>query len=399
MFGNSLSLIYHPILIPSKDDASQLAPEPPPIIDLTSMVSTPASESTDSTVQNMQDALHLDVEPGRAPEKDSSDNGQHINSVYTRESRATSPEPLPDDIMARIGAIMQRKELHQTPTTQSTASMIDDYLQMRAIETVRPSLPHRVPAQPSIPQPVKRTPAAYPPYQVPAEKGTVFVSIKLKPSILQLLDQVWESQSLIDVDYSRACPASEGYVEEADITISHETGIIVTNIHHVRQKPQPNSGEKTPLRRRVDAVSTMYEHLLVLVSEENPMGEYVTEASPSDTRAYLEFVKYTEKLNGVTCSLVAGSDGTLAHWILSLMCKHSDESIRLNGQLSGLDTALEIHFRRTGMNIATAKFLAQLVLDDGGLDALLSMSAAEQARQYASLGPKSLFKMRKMVKR
>lgn len=375
--------------------------EPTHTIDLTSSASTPASEDTASTIEKSQNAPMINEISSSS--MDAIDNMQEEQQCRpTMELRTTSPGPESDDIMSRVAAIMRRKDRQQAPTSQSTANMIDNFLEMRAIQTVPRSNPPPAPAlavQPPTPPPVKREVAPYPPYEVPAAKGIVFVSIKLKPFILESIDRVWEPQHLIDVDYSRACPTSKDYLEEADITISYKTGIIVTNIHQVRQKAPQNSGNKIPLHQRIDAVSTMYDNLTVLVSEENPLGEYVAEASPSDTRAYLEFAKYATKLGGVTCSLVSGSTETLSHWILSLLCKHSAESQRLVGQVPGIDTPMEIYLRRNGMNIAAAKLLARLLSDDGidSPDALCSVHATERAQRYAALGPKSVSKMMKIA--
>ncbi|OTA03987.1 hypothetical protein A9Z42_0045250 [Trichoderma parareesei] len=260
-------------------------------------------------------------------------------------------------------------------------------------------------------------PAPAPQFELPSEKASIIISVDLPRQILRRMESSWTPEKLIDMDYSRHNtqnwpPGASRPKEvmsplsfEADVSLSPSTGIVITNILKVRQRPLPGSQNLAPLRERVQKVSQKYETLIVLVSESNSQGEVMGTLVPSDTAAYADFVSFAVALDGdVDVQFVPGATGTMASWILAYMCRHSSECVALSRFLTSEETPWELLLRRAGMNVFAAKVLSKMLFQQAGqsgLAAFVNMPARERVTRYGALlgGEKVLLMTGKVLDR
>ncbi|KAM0432856.1 hypothetical protein ACHAPT_004558 [Fusarium lateritium] len=243
--------------------------------------------------------------------------------------------------------------------------------------------------------------APAPEFHLPTDVCRFIVSATLSRNILSQLDKSWPQLELVDRDFSQYnaviwSPGSAQRTEvasplsfEADISLCPSAGIIVTTLLKARQRPLPGSTVLTSLRERVQNVSAKYESLFILVSESNPMGEYVGSPSTSDLAAYADFVCFTASLQrGITTHLVSGAESTLSKWILSLMCRYSPQAKQFGNALDFHDTTWELFLRRAGLNINAAQVVSKALVSEYnnlGLANLLTMTVEERVSKYGEM--------------
>jgi hypothetical protein len=243
--------------------------------------------------------------------------------------------------------------------------------------------------------------APAPNLDIPQETCRYIVSLDLNRSTLSYLEKVWPQAELIDRDFSQYntvawSPGSAQRREiisslafEADISMSPGAGLILTTILKVKQKPLPGSSALTPFCERVRRVSEKYESLIILVSESNPLGEYVGSPTPSDISGYADFVRFTTSLRaGISTHLVSGCDETISKWALSIMSRYSLSAHQFGPFLDFRDGAWELFLRRAGLNISAAQIIAGLLASEygqGGLASFLSMRAEERVSKYGQI--------------
>ncbi|KAF9765859.1 hypothetical protein IL306_001784 [Fusarium sp. DS 682] len=243
--------------------------------------------------------------------------------------------------------------------------------------------------------------APAPNFDLPLETCRYIVSLNLSRNILSYIEKLWPQVELIDRDFSQYntvawSPGSAQRKEivsplafEVDISLSPGAGLILTTILKVKQKPLPGSTTLTPFRERVRLVSEKYECLFILVSESNPLGEYVGSPTASDVSGYADFVRFTTSLQaGISTYLVSGSDETLSKWTLSIMTRYSSSANQFGRFLDFRDGAWELFLRRAGLNISAAQVIAGLLVSEygqGGLASFLSMRAEERVGKYGQI--------------
>lgn len=322
--------------------------------------------------------------------------------------------------------------------TSATSILLHNFMELRGIK--RPRLNTQPPAasQPgdaspsklakglpgsnnykaTLPEVVKEMPPApAPQFELPSEKASIIISVDLPRQILRKMESSWTPEKLIDMDYSRHNtqnwpPGASRPKEvmsplsfEADISLSPSTGIVITNILKVRQRPLPGSQLPAPLRERVQKVSERYETLIVLVSESNSQGEVMGTLAPLDAAAYADFVNFAVALDGdVVVQFVPGATGTIASWILAYMCRYSSQCVALSRFLTSEETPWELLLRRAGMNVFAAKVLSKMLFQQAGqsgLAAFVNMPARERVTRYGALlgGEKVLLMTGKVLDR
>ncbi|WYZ46139.1 hypothetical protein EsH8_IX_000364 [Colletotrichum jinshuiense] len=245
--------------------------------------------------------------------------------------------------------------------------------------------------------------APCPPMEHSNNPPRIFISVTLPRHIISALRAKMPGIDLVDRDFTRYntwawSPGSTRRVElqsplsfEADVTPSPATGIILTTILKVRQKPLPGSKTQTSqLRERVMKVAPLYERLIVLVSEGQPAGEQVGPLSEADAKAYASFVAFACSVCS-RCSVrvmyVAGGSQTLADWTCALVSTHAKEaSSDVQQIIMSEETEWEVFLRRAGFNMFAAQVALAVVkgmhpADDEGqtLVRFLGMSPAERA--------------------
>ncbi|TGO82374.1 hypothetical protein BPOR_0846g00010 [Botrytis porri] len=143
---------------------------------------------------------------------------------------------------------------------------------------------------------------------------------------------------------------------EADIVISPSTGLILTTLQHIKQKPLPGHKTAVPIRDRLEKVSARYENLIILVASP------ATGMSDSDSIAWADFVGFTLKLpasvivNYIPVDKANSGNQSMAKYISYLIIQHSGD-ILLNPVLELLEqeSYWEIWLRRAGMNAYAAQ--------------------------------------------
>lgn len=322
-------------------------------------------------IRDQHEEFGLDSDTEAEPEIEtvSAHFGQDLPSSLDHKSLARSHVESPKTLEALIAgrekhdAPVENRPLLLSSVASNNADLLSRFMELRAIrkprlassniasdtETERHEPNKRGPA-PSVSktecsdreslQHLVKAPA--PKLALPQQKGVFMISVSLKRSILRSLEASWPHDQLLDRDnsaYVLAETDAESYasknisdrpIDEADITLTPAVGIIVTTLLRAKQRPLPTSRTLPPLRQRLIAVSQKYETLYVLISESNPAGDYLGSLSGSDLAAYSEFVRFACALDsGVITVLVAGSDGTMSKYILSLMGQHSPYTLDL----------------------------------------------------------------------
>ena len=234
---------------------------------------------------------------------------------------------------------------------------------------------------------VKLTDAPARAYQIPSHQCRFIVCLELYTvmKLAKSIEEMWPGVELLDRDFAKhnsvlwspgstkRQPAVSNLSFEADIIVSPATGIIMTTMALVRQKPLPNSATLPRIRERVARVSRLYERLVVIVAESAFLQLSENEAlhppSASDMSALAEFVSFTMSLDAeVIVHYVGGGRQTLLSWVVGCMCDFSGESKATNRLLISEESSWESILREMGMNVFAAQVTLG-VLGSGGENA------------------------------
>lgn len=184
--------------------------------------------------------------------------------------------------------------------------------------------------------------------------------------------------------------------DEADITISPGTGIVLTTLQKIRQCSLPGQAVRMIVRERVARVAPRYERLLILVSEDN-IRDYIANESgnvephivDSDYKAVVEFIGFCSTLKQDTQALfIAGKEEQLAEWIVAMMVKHAgvDTGVKLISE----ETTWELFLRRAGFNSFAAQAIlgelkGQSTAAEVGLTAFVKMSVEKRVERFEKM--------------
>lgn len=190
-------------------------------------------------------------------------------------------------------------------------------------------------------------------------------------------------------------PIVSSLAAEADFIVSPVTGIILTTLIKVIQKPLRGQKSKTAIQERVEKVSARYERLIVLVSQSNRVDES-TSLSSSECSSFAEFSGLVLGLNpNSQVYFVGGGEKTLAKWLVALIQRYSIEADGLQGLLISNETTWELIMRRAGMNA----YAAQIILAElkgisngdphgrfmGELQRFILMTPLERIEQFSGV--------------
>ena len=215
-------------------------------------------------------------------------------------------------------------------------------------------------------------PALAPTIVLPNTPPRVVVSSTVSMMVLNHLKQLVPGIELImRSPLDLHCSDSAPKVHEADIAVSPATGILLTTMINLRQKPVPiHQGASSIVaakatdnfRRTTANVACRHSRLIVLVSENNKHSETASSISQADANALAELQGFAAALRGtaiVQVIYVGGGVETLAKWITAIICQyHPAEGQPFRNYLLSVETMWEVFLRRAGMNA----FAAQLVL-------------------------------------
>lgn len=370
-----------------------------------------------------------DIEELESVESTSNDTAPHNSGLTAAhehiliEKRQSSPTR--DRDLQSICRSLRRKAvddgniiLPRSKDASATSTLLEGFMDLRAVKRPRICPPgdsvtttateklvkgpfYTMNKQPPLVNEPKQElfPASAPDIDIPKDKGTCIISLTLEREILRQLEGSWPPNMLLDRDYSQhdamiwspgtALPEKvvSPLTFEVDISLAPSTGVIVTTLLKVKQKALPGSKAQTPLRERVQRISHIYESLVVLVSESNPAGEFVGNLSSLDMGAYADFVRFTAALDGdVKAYLVPGANKTLSKWILSLMCRHSTQSVALARFISAEEMTWELFLRRAGMNVIAAQVLSRSLFEEFGAEGLAQFLLMPQHTRVSKYG-------------
>ncbi|KAK7956360.1 uncharacterized protein PG986_005582 [Apiospora aurea] len=236
----------------------------------------------------------------------------------------------------------------------------------------------------------------------------LIVALTLGSGILEWIEKLLPQAELVERDFDRwntvtwnrnmvsRSPIISPLAAEADVVVSPATGIILTTLIKVIQKPIPGQKRKSTIRERVEKVSTRYERLVVLVSQSNRVDESTRDLSASECASLAEFTGFVLGLNpNSQVYFVGGGEETLAKWLVALVQRYSFEAAGLQKLLIDAETTWELILRRAGMNAYAAQIiLAELKgianLDSQGqvmgeLQRFILMTPQERVEHFSQL--------------
>ncbi|KAK0636709.1 hypothetical protein B0T17DRAFT_587780 [Bombardia bombarda] len=212
--------------------------------------------------------------------------------------------------------------------------------------------------------PPKLVPAVAPEFTPPNTPPKVIVSSAVSKLLTIQLEKLLPGILLIERDYDKHRPHGwypglrSPNADEADIILSPATGIMMTTMVRLRQKPLPGKTGQLVFRNVVENVATRHERLVILVSEGNKNSGSMSLLSQSDAKALGEFHAFTVCLPIKTYVLyVGGGIETLAKWVAATICKYAHESLPVHDLMLPVETNWEMFLRRAGMNVCAAQVI------------------------------------------
>ena len=187
-------------------------------------------------------------------------------------------------------------------------------------------------------------------------------------------------------------PVKSSLAAEADLILSPSTGVVLTTLMKIKQKPLPGQKEKSEIKSKVEAVCTRYERLLVFISEASPDESSAAVLGGQECMAMAEFMGLCAALPcTVIVSFVPGGHETLANWIAAGMVRYGTGGHDLLEE----ETHWEVFLRRCGMN----SYAAQVVVTDlkapegvhpskhgvFGISAFVQMDHNERIRRFCPI--------------
>ncbi|KAI0199157.1 hypothetical protein F4808DRAFT_471838 [Astrocystis sublimbata] len=212
---------------------------------------------------------------------------------------------------------------------------------------------------------IKAVAAPYPRVDIPTTPTKLIKSLNLSRDLFFGLEEHYPAAEIIERDFDRwntaGVPLSSirrksPLADEADITVSPVTGIIVTTLLNVIQKPPPGYRGQTAIRERISCAALRYERLIVLISEANQVDETVRDLTSQETIAYGEFLSFTLGLEfKIEVTYVGGGEATLLKWLISCVIQHAPEAAESQGYIYQDETHWEVCLRRAGLNAYAAQ--------------------------------------------
>jgi hypothetical protein len=234
--------------------------------------------------------------------------------------------------------------------------------------------------------------------------------LTLSRGLFSRLEQLYPTAEIIERDFNRwntvtwehysvpGSPVASPLAVEADLVISPATGIVVTTLLKIIQKPLPGRGGQSSIRERISGVALRYERLVVLVSEGNGVDESARHLTASETTAYAEFNTFVAGLETpVEVFYVGGGEATLATWLVFFAVQYAPEAAHVQEHLIQEETQWELFLRRAGFNAYAAQaILVHLKVtdsnsveeseySDSSLAAFVKMTAVERVHRFESL--------------
>ncbi|KAK4134507.1 hypothetical protein BT67DRAFT_379454 [Trichocladium antarcticum] len=220
-----------------------------------------------------------------------------------------------------------------------------------------------------MPPPSKPIPALSPSITPPNPPPRIVISSTLSRLLTSRLETLLPGIELI--------PRNHNSTNEADLVVSPATGVLLTTMISLRQKPVPatpggnsTATAGTDFGRATANVAARHERLVVLVSEGNKHSETASPLSQADAKALAGLQGFAAGLpQQVRVVYVGGGVETLARWVAGVVCDcHGREAAAVRELLLPVETFWEGFLRRAGMNVWAAQVvLGRLRVPDGEL--------------------------------
>ncbi|KAK4226587.1 hypothetical protein QBC38DRAFT_480149 [Podospora fimiseda] len=351
-------------------------------------------------VSSRRAQIFRNEEPGPAPE-----------DAHERASKRQKADNGTPDYEEQIRLQYESRLIPEAPTTSYLAPWASEYPDVQLLvqqfaEANFPKPPGRdlqkpkvieVPEAPPAPKPI---PAISPDVIAPQKPPVVFISSNVSRPIVHQLETTLTGIKIITREYGAHAPRGwtpgmrSPNLDDADITISPATGIVLSTMVKLRQRPIPGqTGATANLQQIIQNVAVRYERLVVIISEGNKHAETMTPLSQGDAKALAEFQGFARGLDSeVRMLYVGGGIETLAKWIAKTICDYGEERRKAQRFLVSAQSFWEMFLFRAGMNM----FAAQVVLgvldtpgggdaESGGLPFFIRMSAENRIRLFERL--------------
>ncbi|KAH8680964.1 hypothetical protein BX600DRAFT_504709 [Xylariales sp. PMI_506] len=241
-----------------------------------------------------------------------------------------------------------------------------------------------------------------------SQPTSIIMNLTIERGIASRLETLLPAINMIERDFDQwngvtwdgssvaRSPIISSLAAEADVIVSPKTGIVITTRVKIIQKPLPGRKGRTVICDRIEKVAARYEHLIILVSESNPIDETSRGLSESECMAYAEFLGFAHGLDSnVLVQYVGGGDETMSKWLAFFIKKHSNEASQVHHLLITDETTWELCLRRAGMNAFAAQVILALLKapDDTpqelfattGLAGFINMNATERVQQFSQI--------------
>ncbi|OBT68543.1 hypothetical protein VE03_01695 [Pseudogymnoascus sp. 23342-1-I1] len=309
----------------------------------------------------------------------------------------------------------------------SATTALDNFMEMRGTKRHKPTestyfptskaAPAENPAPLPIPPPIANSrltkadiPLPLSNITVPVETTPYIISTELlkQRPLFSAMKSLFPTAHFIERDFNRynttawlrqgtitRSPVKSPLAAEADLVLSPSTGVVLTTLMKIKQKPLPGQKEKSEIKSKVEGVCMRYERLLVFISEASPDESSVGVLGGQECMAMAEFMGFCASLPcTVNVSFVPGGHETLANWIVAGMVRYGIGSSDGRGLLED-ETQWEVFLRRCGMNpYAAQAVVSALKAPEGlqpsrcgmfGISGFVEMDHNERVRRFGHI--------------
>ena len=201
-----------------------------------------------------------------------------------------------------------------------------------------------------------------PAIELPATPSPFVISSTLltKRKLARQISSYYPTAIFIERDFSAHSPTPLPWTYEADLLLSPSTGLILTTLSHLHQRPPPAQPLST-LRTRILYTAPRYSTVLVLVSQNHPSGppppiSNADAAAITSLTAFTHLPTFIDEDISIQLVFVPGGEDELVRSIVGMMVKHGVDGA--STELLQEETTWELWLRRAGLNA----FGAQAVL-------------------------------------
>jgi hypothetical protein len=245
-----------------------------------------------------------------------------------------------------------------------------------------------------------------PQIKLPDTPLRLIASVSVPRGVLRRLDSLLPGAQLIDRDYNAhnssiwlpgsVCRSeiTSALADEADLIVSPSTGILLTTIIKLRQKPLPGTKGNSAIYSRIKKVSVRYERLIILVSEGITNEMETVDMTPTAAEAFAIFLGFVASLE--TQGLVfyiAGGEDNLAKWAACMTCRYAADAVTQQYLLQR-ESGWELFLRRAGVNAYAAQVILGMLKEPYiviggqpfcGLAAFIKLSDVERLTRFGDV--------------